>query len=316
MRKLRKQNEKIMQRVDLFPTHEYEGFKLRAGRPYPFGATVIGNAVNFSIYSRYATSCTLVLFHNHDKTPFLEIPFFKEFRLGNVFSMMVFDLDYENIEYGYRMDGPFDPQQGHRFDKTKILMDPYAKLIAGRDVWGKAPDWVNNYQYRSRVVFDDFDWENDLPLETPVNDLVIYEMHVRNFTCGDKADVKHPGTFAGIAEKIPYLKSLGVNCVELMPIHEFDEFENSKMSPAGYQLYNLWGYSNVGFFAPKAAYASTGKYSMQVDELKNLIKNLHAEGIEDTPADLRVLTQAIIGTFLFMMRLRVSEEVALKRGHL
>ncbi|MBQ4408818.1 MAG: glycogen debranching protein GlgX [Bacteroidales bacterium] len=269
-----------MQRVDLFPTHEYEGFKLRAGRPYPFGATVIGNAVNFSIYSRYATSCTLVLFHNHDKTPFLEIPFFKEFRLGNVFSMMVFDLDYENIEYGYRMDGPFDPQQGHRFDKTKILMDPYAKLIAGRDVWGKAPDWVNNYQYRSRVVFDDFDWENDLPLETPVNDLVIYEMHVRNFTCGDKADVKHPGTFAGIAEKIPYLKSLGVNCVELMPIHEFDEFENSKMSPAGYQLYNLWGYSNVGFFAPKAAYASTGKYSMQVDELKNLIKNLHAEGIE------------------------------------
>ncbi len=269
-----------MQRVDLFPTHEYEGFKLRAGRPYPFGATVIGNAVNFSIYSRYATSCTLVLFHNHDKTPFLEIPFFKEFRLGNVFSMMVFDLDYENIEYGYRMDGPFDPQQGHRFDKTKILMDPYAKLIAGRDVWGKAPDWVNNYQYRSRVVFDDFDWENDLPLETPVNDLVIYEMHVRNFTCGDKADVKHPGTFAGIAEKIPYLKTLGVNCVELMPIHEFDEFENSKMSPAGYQLYNLWGYSNVGFFAPKAAYASTGKYSMQVDELKNLIKNLHAEGIE------------------------------------
>lgn len=271
---------KIMQRVDLFPTHEYEGYKLRAGRPYPFGATVIGNAVNFSIYSRYATSCTLVLFHNHEKTPFLEIPFFKEFRLGNVFSMMVFDLDYENVEYGYRMDGPFDPQQGHRFDKTKILMDPYAKLITGRDVWGEAPDWVNNYQYRSRVVFDDFDWENDLPLETPVNDLVIYEMHVRNFTCGDKADVKHPGTFAGIAEKIPYLKTLGVNCVELMPIHEFDEFENSKMSPAGYQLYNLWGYSNVGFFAPKAAYASTGKYSMQVDELKNLIKKLHAEGIE------------------------------------
>jgi len=215
-----------MQRVDLFPTHEFGGYKLRAGRPYPFGATVIGNAVNFSIYSRYATDCTLVLFHNHDKTPFLEIPFFKEFRLGNVFSMMVFDLDYENIEYGYRMDGPFDPQQGHRFDKTKILMDPYAKLIAGRDVWGKEPDWVNNYQYRSRVVFDDFDWENDLPLETPVNDLVIYEMHVRNFTCGANSGVKHPGTFAGIAERIPYLKKLGVNCIELMPIHEFDEFEN------------------------------------------------------------------------------------------
>ena len=270
-----------MQRVDLFPTHEYKGLKLRTGRPYPFGATVMGNAVNFSVYSRYATACTLVLFHNHEPEPFVEIPFLKEFKMGNVFSMMVFDLDFENIEYGYRMDGPWNPEEGHRFDKTKILMDPYAKLIAGRDVWGAQPDWDNVYQYRARVVCDDFDWEDDLPLETPVNELVIYEMHVRNFTCGADANVKHPGTFAGIAEKIPYLKELGVNCVELMPIHEFDEFENSKPSPVdGHMLYNVWGYSNVGFFAPKAAYASTGRFGMQVDELKNLIKQLHANGIE------------------------------------
>ena len=268
-----------MQRVDLFPTHEYKGLKLRTGRPYPFGATVMGNAVNFSVYSRYATACTLVLFHNHEPEPFVEIPFLKEFKMGNVFSMMVFDLDFENIEYGYRMDGPWNPEEGHRFDKTKILMDPYAKLIAGRDVWGAQPDWDNVYQYRARVVCDDFDWEDDLPLETPVNELVIYEMHVRNFTCGADANVKHPGTFAGIAEKIPYLKELGVNCVELMPIHEFDEFENSKPSPVdGHMLYNVWGYSNVGFFAPKAAYASTGRFGMQV--LKNLIKQLHANGIE------------------------------------
>ena len=260
-----------MQRVDLFPTHEYKGLKLRTGRPYPFGATVMGNAVNFSVYSRYATACTLVLFHNHEPEPFVEIPFLKEFKMGNVFSMMVFDLDFENIEYGYRMDGPWNPEEGHRFDKTKILMDPYAKLIAGRDVWGAQPDWDNVYQYRARVVCDDFDWEDDLPLE----------MHVRNFTCGADANVKHPGTFAGIAEKIPYLKELGVNCVELMPIHEFDEFENSKPSPVdGHMLYNVWGYSNVGFFAPKAAYASTGRFGMQVDELKNLIKQLHANGIE------------------------------------
>ena len=270
-----------MQRVDLFPTHEYKGLKLRTGRPYPFGATVMGNAVNFSVYSRYATACTLVLFHNHEPEPFVEIPFQKEFKMGNVFSMMVFDLDFENIEYGYRMDGPWNPKEGHRFDKTKILMDPYAKLIAGRDVWGAQPDWNNAYQYRARVVCDDFDWEDDLPLETPVNELVIYEMHVRNFTCGANANVKHPGTFAGIVEKIPYLKELGVNCVELMPIHEFDEFENSKPSPVdGHMLYNVWGYSNVGFFAPKAAYASTGRFGMQVDELKNLIKQLHANGIE------------------------------------
>ena len=270
-----------MQRVDLFPTHDYKGLKLRAGRPYPFGAMVFGNMVNFSVYSRYATDCTLVLFHKHEEKPFVEIPFFKEFRMGNVFSMIIFDLDYEDIEYGYRMDGPFQPEEGHRFDKSKILLDPYAKLIAGRDVWGQLPNWDKIYQYRARVVFDDFDWENDMPLETPVNDLVVYEMHVRNFTCGKGANVKHPGTFAGIVEKIPYLKELGINCVELMPIHEFDEFENSRISPVdGRQLCNLWGYSNVGFFAPKAAYASSGRFGMQVDELKNLVKKLHTNGIE------------------------------------
>ena len=270
-----------MHRVDLFPTHEYQGLKLRPGRPYPFGATVVGNMVNFSVYSRYATDCTLVLFHNREEEPFVEIPFFKEFRLGNVFSMIIFDLDYENIEYGFRMDGPYEPEKGHWFDKSKILLDPYAKLIVGRDVWGQEPHWDSAYQYRARVVFDDFDWEDDLPLETPVNDLVVYEMHVRNFTCGAGSGVKHRGTFAGIVEKIPYLLELGVNCVELMPIHEFDEFENHRVSPVdGRQLYNLWGYSNVGFFAPKAAYASTGKYAMQVDELKNLVKQLHKNGIE------------------------------------
>jgi glycogen operon protein len=237
--------------------------------------------VNFSVYSRYATECTLVLFHNHEKEPFVEIPFFREFRMGNVFSMIVFDLDYEDIEYGFRMDGPYDPVEGHRFDKSKILLDPYAKLIAGRDVWGREPNWDNLYPYRARVVLDDFDWEDDLPLETPVNELVVYEMHVRNFTCGAASGVQHRGTFAGIVEKIPYLKGLGVNCVELMPIHEFDEFENTRVSPVdGRRLCNLWGYSNVGFFAPKAAYAASGEFSMQVDELKNMVKTLHANGIE------------------------------------
>ena len=130
-----------MHRVDIFPTHEYQGLKLRPGRPYPFGATVFGNAVNFSVYSRYATDCTLVLFHNREEEPFIEIPFFKEFRLGNVFSMMVFDLDYENIEYGYRMDGPFDPAEGHRFDKSKILLDPYARSWVAM-CGGNSPIWT------------------------------------------------------------------------------------------------------------------------------------------------------------------------------
>lgn len=270
-----------MLRVDTYPTHEYEGFKLRAGKPLPFGATIVSGGVNFSVYSSQATACELVLFKKHEKEPFAIIPFFREFRIGNVFSMMVFDLDFEEIEYGYRMDGPFDPEEGHRFDKTKILMDPYAKAIGGRDVWGEIPDWSATYQHRARIVYDDFDWENDHPLEIPMEDLVIYELHVRGFTAHESSEVKHRGTFAGLREKIPYLKDLGINCVELMPVHEFDEFENSRVcAETGKRLMNYWGYSNVGFFAPKAGYAATGKFSMQVDEFKALVKDFHENGIE------------------------------------
>ncbi|MFH0838741.1 MAG: glycogen debranching protein GlgX [Candidatus Omnitrophota bacterium] len=270
-----------MIRADLHPTHTHGEFKLRTGKPLPFGATIVPGGINFSVYSSRATSCELMLFNTHEPKPFAVIPFFDEFRIGHVFTMIVFDLDFENIEYGFRMDGPFDEKEGHRFSKTKILMDPYAKAIGGRDIWGKDPDWNDMYQHRARIFFDDFHWENDRPLEIHKEDLVIYEMHVRGFTRHPSSGVKHPGTFAGILEKIPYLKKLGVNCVELMPIHEFDEFENSRKSPVdGRLLMNYWGYSNVGFFAPKAGFASTGKFGMQVDELKNLIKQLHKNGME------------------------------------
>ncbi len=269
-----------MERIDIHPTHQHGDFKLRCGKCFPFGATFVPGGVNFSVYSSHATSCTLVLFEKHSPTPLVEIPFPTEFRIGNVFCMVVFGLDYENIEYGYRMDGPFDVQQGHWFNQEKILLDPYAKIIGGRDVWGVEPNWDNIYQHRARLAFDDFDWEDDLPLQIPSQDLMIYEMHVRSFTRHPSSGVKHPGTFAGIIEKIPYLKELGINCIELMPIYEFDEFENSRINQeTGETLYNYWGYSTVGFFAPKAAFAATGKYGMQVDELKNLIKQLHKNGI-------------------------------------
>ena len=270
-----------MERIDIHPTHTYGEFKLRAGRPLPFGATRVEGGINFSISSRHASSCTLVLFKKRQSEPMAEIPFPDEFRIGNVFAMVVFGLDYENIEYGFRMDGPYNPQEGHRFDPTKILLDPYAKVIGGRDVWGVQPDWNDIYQHRGRIVFDDFDWQSDRPLEIPIEDLIIYEMHVRGFTRHPSSGVKHPGTFAGIREKIPYLKELGINCIELMPIFEFDEFENSRTHPeTGELLLNYWGYSQVGFFAPKAGYAATGKFSMQVDELKALIQDLHNNGIE------------------------------------
>jgi isoamylase len=268
-------------RIDSHATHDHDGWKLRPGRPLPFGATRVPGGVNFSIFSRNATACTLVLFEKHAPAPLVEIPFADEFRIGNVFSMVVFGLDFENIEYGFRMDGPFAPREGHRFDASKILLDPYAKAIGGRDVWGQPAPEDEIYPYRGRIVFDDFDWENDRPPEIPIEDLVIYEMHVRGFTRHPSAGVKYPGTFAAIREKVPYLQALGVNCIELMPIFEFDELDNKNVEPTtGQPLMNYWGYNSIGFFAPKAGYAATGRYGMQVDELKALIKYLHRHGIE------------------------------------
>ncbi len=269
-----------LDRIDIYPTHEHGGFQLRPGKPFPFGTSLVPGGVNFSIFSNDATFCALVLYDRHSREPIAEIPFPDEFRIGNVFCMIVFGLDYENTKYGYRMDGPFDPRSGQRFNKAKVLLDPYARAISGRDVWGSTPDWTDPFPFRSMITYDDFDWEGDTPLDIPSTDLVIYEMHVRSFTKHPSSCVKKPGTFAAIREKIPYLKSLGVNCVELMPVFEFDEFENSRVNPeTGEQLYNYWGYSTVTFFAPKAGYAATGKFGMQVDEFKNLIKELHANDI-------------------------------------
>ncbi len=291
-----------MQRIDVYPTHVYQGFKVRPGRPFPFGAHLVPGGINFSVFSRHANYCSLVLFEKGASQPLVEIPFrgafckadtgdpaWGEFRIGNVFTMTVFDLDQENLEYGYRMDGPcLGAQHGrpaiHRFDRSKVLLDPYARAIGGRDVWATQPDWSEPFQHRGRIVHDDFDWEGDRALEIPLEDLVVYEMHVRGFTRHPSSGVKHPGTFAAIRSKIPYLKELGVNCVELMPIFEFDEFENSRINPdSGELLLNYWGYSSVGFFAPKAGYASTGRMgdaTMVADELKTTIRELHSNGIE------------------------------------
>ena len=193
--------------------------------------------------------------------------------------MIVYDLEYEDLEYGYRMDGPFDPRNGYRFDKNKILLDPYAKMISGRDKWGEEPDFRNNFQHRGKVIPEDFAWEGDKPLEIPMSDLIIYETHVRSFTKSESSNVKYRGTFAGLVEKIPYLKELGINCIELLPIFEFDEFDFSRVID-GKKLYNYWGYSTVGFFAPKSGYAASGSMGLAAEELKNTIKKFHKNGIE------------------------------------
>ena len=268
-------------RVDEYATHEWQGFRYRPGRTLPFGATVMGNAVNFSIFSSGATSCTLVLFEKGAAVPMVEIPFPPAFRIGDVYSMAVFNLDCEEIEYGFRLDGPWKPEAGLRFDASRIVGDPYAKAVSGRDVWRALPDWNNVYQHRSCIVPDDFDWQGDRPLEHPISDLVIYEAHVRGFTADPSSGVSNPGTYAALRQKIPYLKALGITCLELLPIFEFDEWENSRSHPeTGEWLGNVWGYSTLGFFAPKAGFAATGRLGMQVDEFKTLVKDLHAAGIE------------------------------------
>lgn len=271
----------LLERIDSLPTDEIAGFRVRPGKPLPFGVSHVPNGLNFSIFTSAGTACTLVLFRRGEDQPFAELPFPENYRIGDVFCMVVFGLDDEELEYGFRIDGPFDPAQGHRFDSSQVLMDPYARMISGRDTWGVEPDWQRPYPYRARVSFDDFDWEGERPLEIPTQDLVIYEAHVRAFTQSPSSNVKYPGTYAGLVEKIPYLKDLGVNAIELMPIFEFDEFENSRLHPdTGERLYNFWGYSTVGFFAPKAGFASTGRFGMQVDEFKQLVKTFHKAGIE------------------------------------
>ena len=266
-------------RIDLNPTATYGNFKIRPGLMLANGAHIVPGGVNFTIYSSGAKSCELVLFHSHEKEPFATIPIPENYKIGTVFSIIVFDLDYENLEYGFKIDGDYNFQRGEVFDKNKILLDPYAKIISGRDVWGEDPDWENNFQYRAKITLNDFDWEGDIPLKTPHNEMIIYEAHVRGFTKDESSGVKFKGTYAGLVEKIPYLKGLGINAIELLPIFEFDEFEGARKDSEGKPLLNYWGYSTVGFFAPKAGYAASGKYSMQVDELKNLVKELHKNGI-------------------------------------
>ena len=250
-------------------THTHGEFRLRFGRPLPLGVSYAPGGITFSVFSAHATRCTLVLFHAGEEGPYEEIPYPKEFQIGHVFAMTVFDLDPEGLEYGFRMDGPFAPREGHRFDRRHILLDPEARVISGRDVWKKplrngSPD---AYPLRARILTESFEWERDRPFFTPTNELVIYEMHLRGFTRHDSSGVAFPGTFEGMREKIPYLKELGVNCVELMPIFEFDEMENTRTNPlSGETLCNYWGYSTVGFYAPKSGFAVTGGENRQVME--------------------------------------------------
>lgn len=262
-------------------THKTATYHIYPGEPLPFGATLQGEGINFAIYSRHATGCALVLYQRGARQPFAEIPVPADYRIGDVFAIGIRGLDHKAIEYGYRLEGTTILGDGTEIDPATILLDPYAKAVSGRETWGQLPDWDNPFQHRALIIESHFDWGADRPLRTPIEDLVIYEMHVRGFTRHPSAGATHPGTYDAIREKIHYLKELGVNCVELMPVFEFDEFENSRKCPDSNELLlNYWGYAPVAFFAPKAGYAASKAPDGPLNELKALIRDLHANGIE------------------------------------
>ncbi len=259
------------------PTDVVNGFKICPGFYLENGTMLVPGGVSFTAHSQFADACSLLLFNRNSYEPYATIPFPESYRIGNVYAMIVFGLDIEDFEYAFSVDGPHDPAKGLIFDNTRYLLDPYAKVVAGQSKWGYKPKYAN--QYRSRVVVHDFYWGSGKQLEIDMKDLVIYELHVRGFTNHPSSGVNYPGTFEGLAEKIPYLKELGINAVELMPIFEFDELRDMRIVD-GKRLLDYWGYNAVSFFSPNTAYTAGFELNREGDELKSLIKKFHENGIE------------------------------------
>lgn len=263
----------------LLPLDVVEGFKIRPGFFRMYGACVASNGVSFTINSHGATRCTLLLFKPQAPKPYARIPFPDSYRIGDTYSMLVYDIKPDEFEYAFSFDGPYEPAKGLLFNEENVLLDPYSRAVTGQRKWGEKPEGGKDFEYRARVVKSNFDWGNIKQLEQPFEDLVIYETHVRGYTKDKSSGVSAPGTFAGLKDKIPYLKDLGINAVELMPIFEFDEMESARVVD-GVQLYNYWGYNTVSFFAPNTSYAFNEEHNHEGDELKSLIKALKENGIE------------------------------------
>ncbi len=266
--------------MKIYETHDkavknIAGYDVRPGLFDVNGARITNKGINFTIHTHFGTSVELLLFHPGEDEPYAILPFPEAYRIGDVYSMIVFGLNHEDFEYAYRVDGPYNPQKGHLFNKNNILLDPYARYVSGQEIWGKR----KTQSYRARVVRDVFDW-GDMPQSSKaLSELIIYELHIRGFTQHPSSNVINKGTFAGLKEKIPYLKELGINAVELMPIFEFDEMANERQYDNN-KLVDYWGYNTVSFFAPNSSYTANKSYHEEGTELKELIKALHENDIE------------------------------------
>jgi isoamylase len=272
---------------------------VRSGVPFPLGAQLRGNGVNFAIFSRHATGVRLDLFdYVDDLMPARSIVFNSaRNKTGDIWHVWLEGVRPGQL-YGFRVAGPFAPHEGHRFNPAKLVVDPYATAITYppgcdfRHALGYDPSSLHTDLSLSEtdnaatapkciVTHSDFDWQGDQPLRLPWTSTVIYELHVRGYTIHSTANVRFPGTYRGLAEKIPYLKGLGVTAVELMPVQEFNESEISRVNPhTGERLRNYWGYDPIAFFAPKASYAGAGLAGAQVLEFKEMVRDFHAAGIE------------------------------------
>jgi isoamylase len=271
----------------------------KPGSPMSLGARIEAEGVNFAVFSRDAESMTLCLF---DRSVDGEASF--EYQLdprlnktGDIWHVLLVGAGAGCL-YLWRADGPFLPSKGHRFNRYKALIDPYAKAITGDFTWdlGKAVSYETHspeldlsfskeddaaFMPKCVVVSDDFDWRGDRPLNYPLRHCVIYETHVRGLSKHPSAHVEHPGTYLGVAETIPYLKDLGITSLELLPVQEFDALENTRINPfTGERLKNYWGYSTIAFFSPKGSYSASGSAGEQVAEFKEMVRLLHEAGIE------------------------------------
>lgn len=262
---------------NMVPLHEVAGFFVRPGYYLENGTTVLPGGISFTVHTQMGTSVSLLLFKRHEMEPYAEIPFPKEYKIGDVYSMIVFGLDYTDFEYAYRVDGPYNPKKGYIFDRNEYLLDPYANEVAGQRIWGSPKTKTD---YHGRVTASDFDWGDDTPPDIDMKDMIIYELHVRGFTKMEKPTrVTYPGTYRGLMDKIPYFKALGINTIELLPVFEFDERSENRFYK-GKELLNYWGYNPIAFFAPNTAYSAGIEHNREGEELKTLIKAMHKHGIQ------------------------------------
>jgi glycogen operon protein len=254
--------------------------RLARGRALPLGASALPDGVNFALLCRHGTAVFLVLYPLEGSNPLAEIALHpKRNRTGDHWHVQVGGLP-ATFSYGWRVDGP--PGPGNFYDADVVLLDPAATALTNGACWGQSREPLPDRTSRRSVFLRrPFNWQEDVPLLTPFEDSIVYELHVRGFTCHPSSLTAYPGTFAGLIEKIPYLRALGVTAVELLPIHEFDETDCPFTNPfTGERLRNFWGYNSIAFAAPKASYASTGAEHGQLTEFREMVRSFHAAGIE------------------------------------